>query len=97
MLHIVNKSPYSDIALESCLRTVQKGDSILLIEDAVLAVMAGGKAASTIEQAQKDTPVYALEPDLKARGVDRRLDGVKLVDYAGFVELVEKDKPMSWL
>ncbi len=97
MLHIVNKSPFSDIALESCIRTAQKGDSILLIEDAVLGVMAGGKAEPIIQQAQKDFPVYALEPDVKARGVDRLVGGIKLVDYAGFVELVEKDKPMSWL
>jgi tRNA 2-thiouridine synthesizing protein B len=97
LLHIVNKSPFSDIALESCIRAAQKGDSILLIEDAVLGVMAGGKAEPIIQQAQKDTPIYALEPDLKARGVDRRVDGVKAVDYAGFVELVEKEMTMSWL
>ncbi len=97
MLHIINKSPFSDIALESCVRAAQKGDSILLIEDAVLGVMAGGKAASLVAQAQKNYPVYALDADLKARGVDRLADGVKVVDYAGFVDLVEKEKTMSWL
>ncbi len=97
MLHIVNKSPFSDIALESCIKTALKGDSIILIEDAVLGVMAGGKAASLIQEAQKNNTVYALEADLKARGVDRQVAGVKTVDYAGFVELVEKERPMSWL
>jgi len=97
LLHIVNKSPYTDTALESCIRTAQKGDSILLIEDAVIGIMAGGKAVSMISAAQKNFPVYALEADLLARGVDRRMDGVKYVDYTGFVELVEKERTMSWL
>ncbi len=97
MLHIVNKSPYSNNALESCIKVARKGDSILLIEDAVLGVMAGGKAASLVQAAQKQNTVYALDADLKARAVDRRVDGVKVIDYAGFVELVEKDRPMSWL
>ena len=97
MLHIVNKSPYTKGSLESCLRVAQKDDPVLLIEDAVLGVMAGGKVEPIIKEAQKSHEVYALDADLKARGIDRLVDGVKTVDYTGFVDLVEKHRPMSWL
>ncbi len=43
--------------------------------------------------------VYALKPDLEARGMhDAVIDGVKLVDYGGFVDLVaEHHAVQSWL
>ncbi len=97
MLHIVNKSPYSKESLNSCIRVAPKGDPILLIEDAVIGVLATGKMADTIKNAQKDHEVYALSADLKARGVDRVVDGVKEIDYLGFVGLVEQHRTMSWL
>lgn len=97
MLHIINKSPYSKNSLESCVRVAQKDDPILLTEDGVLAAMAGGSAASTLKEAQKSHSIYALQADIKARGVDRLVDGIKVIDYAGFVELVEQHRPMTWL
>jgi tRNA 2-thiouridine synthesizing protein B len=97
LLHIVNKSPFTKNSLESCIRVAQKDDPILLIEDAVLGVMSGGKAEALVKEAQKNHGVYALSADLMARGIDRMTDGVKVVDYAGFVELVEQHRTMSWL
>jgi tRNA 2-thiouridine synthesizing protein B len=43
--------------------------------------------------------VYALKADLEARGMaDRVLEGVNLVDYGGFVDLVtEHTTCQSWL
>ncbi|MDP1898608.1 MAG: DsrH/TusB family sulfur metabolism protein, partial [Sulfurimicrobium sp.] len=38
MLHIVNKSPLERNALDSALRMIKPGSTILLIEDAVYAV-----------------------------------------------------------
>jgi len=43
---------------------------------------------------------YALAPDLEARGVDKAnvIDGIKLIDYAGFVDLAaENDRVNAWL
>ena len=42
---------------------------------------------------------YALSVDLEARGIaDRVMDGVTVVDYAGFVDLAcEHDKVQAWL
>jgi tRNA 2-thiouridine synthesizing protein B len=43
--------------------------------------------------------IYALASDLEARGMaDRVIDGVTVVDYAGFVDLVADHKTcQSWL
>ncbi|MDP2433330.1 MAG: sulfurtransferase complex subunit TusB [Pseudomonadota bacterium] len=99
MLHIVNKSATERNSLESCLRMASKGSAVLLIEDAVYAVTQGGVAAAQIQAAMADLQIYALGPDLDARGMSARvLDGVKVVDYGGFVDLVaETNVCQSWL
>ncbi len=98
MLHIVNKSPYMKSSLESCIRVAQKNDPILLIEDAVLGAAAGGGVESLVQGALKNHPVYALSADISARGLAGNLtSGVKVIDYADFVDLVEQHKPMTWL
>jgi len=47
----------------------------------------------------KTVTVSALWPDLEARGMqDTVIDGVKQVDYSGFVDLVaDSSSVMSWL
>lgn len=99
MLHIVNKSPSERNSLDSCLRLATKGSAVLLIEDAVYAATKGTAAAAKLQAAMADLKVYALAPDLNARGVaDRVLEGVNLVDYGGFVDLVaEHNTCQSWL
>ncbi len=97
MLHIVNKSPAQSNALDTCLRLVQAGDALLLIEDGVFGATRGGGAA--LADAAGRVKVYALKPDLDARGMaERLLDGVETVDYGGFVDLVaEHNTCQSWL
>ena len=99
MLHIVNKSPSERNAMSSCLRMVKKGSTILLIEDGVYAATKGSLAEKDLKAAMADVQVYALWPDLEARGMqDTVIDGVKQVDYAGFVDLVAENKNVqSWL
>ena len=99
MLHIVNKSPLDRNTLDICLATAQPGGALLLIEDGVYAVTSGNAAQGKIEQAMGRMKVYALKPDLEARGMaDRVLPGVSLVDYGGFVDLVtEHPTCQSWL
>ncbi len=99
-LHTVNKSPFATQALISCLGHAKKGDTVLLIEDGVYGGTAGtgiaGKAALRIG----DVDLCILAPDLQARGIDpaKIVDGVKLVDYSGFVELAAKhDVTQAWL
>ncbi len=99
MLHIVNKSPFQTSALDSCLRLAQNGSALLLIEDGVYAVTAGSAAEPRIHEACARLKVYALRPDLDARGVAAKVaEGVTLIDYAGFVDLaVEHPNSQSWL
>ncbi len=99
MLHIVNKSPFDKNSLESCLSCAQDGSAILLYEDGVYAVLKGSAVAEKLQSAMSNITVYALEPDVKARGIaDKVLDGIKLVDYDGFVDLTcEKETVNSWL
>lgn len=96
ILHVVNKSPYDRPSLETATGYMTDGDALLLIEDGVLAAVKAGKAASQL----KGRNVSVLGPDLDARGIarDKLADGVTVVDYAGFVDLVEaNDKVQSWL
>jgi tRNA 2-thiouridine synthesizing protein B len=98
MLHIINKSSQERNSLDSCLRVAQSG-AILLIEDAVYAATRGNAAEAKLREAMGKLKVYALGPDLDARGMsDRVIDGVITVDYAGFVDLVaEQPNCQSWL
>ena len=99
MLHIVNKSHTQTSALQSCLRLAQGDSALLLIEDAVYAATVGGAASSGIAQALGTLKVYALQPDVAARGMAGKLiEGVVPVDYAGFVDLVTSHpNNQSWL
>ena len=98
-LHTVNKSSYDRNSLETCVSLTTKGSEVILIEDGVYSAVKGGNKASVIENAG-DINFYVLSADIKARGIDesRLIDGVKVVDYSGFVELtVKNDKVSSWL
>ena len=102
MLHIVNKSPFERNALRSCLAHALSGDAVLLIEDAVIGAVSGTSVAAELQQAinGNSVAIYALGPDLAARGVkaERMLEGIQVVDYAGFVDLtVANEKTQSWL
>ena len=98
MLHIVNKSPLDRPTLNSVARIAQTG-AVLLIEDGVLAATRGNAAEATIKALMGRMKVYALTPDLDARGMsDRLIEGVTGVDYGGFVDLVaEHPNCQSWL
>ena len=97
MLYMVNKSPLMFGNLESVLRIAPSGEPILLYEDGVYAAAAGTASADLIRQALEQHPVYALQADLEARGLARLVDGVQVIDYDGFVELVEQHHVVPWL
>ena len=99
ILHTVNKSPYERNSLERCLGMAKSGSAVLMIEDGVYGAIKGAKAASMVEEAMKSVKVYALDADLMARGIkDKVIDGITVVDYAGFVDLAaEHSSVQSWL
>lgn len=100
MLHTVNKSPFEKGSLESCLGHVSPGDTVLLIEDAVYAALAGTLVSQRVSQALAIVDIQALAPDLEARGIEMRqlLPGVETVDYRGFVRLACRHPGvLAWL
>lgn len=95
VLHVVNRGSAAAPALRQCLERLGEGDSVLLIEDGVYAAMAQGEAAALLAGRR----VYALEPDMAARGLGQaeRLAGVETVNYEGFVELAAVHaQVLSW-
>jgi len=100
MLHTVNKSPFQKDSLATCFRLAREGSDILLIEDAVYAVIAGAFFEKTVTAAQERCSIYALKEDLDARGIQSTdlIPGIGIVDYDGFVDLAaENDSVQSWL
>lgn len=100
LLHTVNKSPFERDSLATCLRLAKPGAAVLLFEDGVYGAMKGTALEQRTREALSSISLYVLGPDLEARGVayDRVIDGVKIIDYAGFVELaVRHDNVQAWL
>jgi tRNA 2-thiouridine synthesizing protein B len=99
ILHTVNKSPFEKSSMDSCLAHAKEGSSVLMYEDGIYGAIKGTAVAAKVAAAS-GVKFYVLGPDLKARGVaeDRLVDGIEIVDYAGFVNLtVENDKVQAWV
>lgn len=99
-LHTVNKSPFERSSLVSALNHLRPGDALLMLEDAVVGARKGSAIASLFEDAAKNCSIFILEPDLAARGMEEKdvIEGAKLVDYGGFVDLVAThDRSQAWL
>ena len=100
LLHTVNKSPFERNSLESCVRLAVKGTSILLTEDGVYGAIKGTAKSDVVTKAIGKINFYALGPDLDARGIskDKLIDGIKVVDFGGFVDLVaDHSATQAWL
>ena len=97
MLYTVNKSPLSTNNLTSALRIAPAGAPILLYEDGVYGAMPRSKSAPMVQDALDTHAIYALDADLEARGIGKVLDGIQVIGYDGFVELVEQHDVAPWL
>ncbi|MDH5648093.1 MAG: sulfurtransferase complex subunit TusB [Gammaproteobacteria bacterium] len=99
LLHIVNKSPFINNSLESCLRAAKKNSGVLFIEDGVYGALDNTAITPQVKKAMKDKKFFVLASDLKARGVsDGVIKGIEVVDYGGFVDLTTQyDVVESWL
>ena len=99
LLHTVNKSPFDNGTLQTCLKFARQGSAVLLMEDGVYAAARDTAVSRQMQEALKSVPIYALKPDVEARGLQTRvMDGIRLVDYEGFVDLVvEHSAVQSWL
>lgn len=97
MLYTINKSPLMFGNLKSVLRVAPKDEPILLYEDGVYAAAAGAASEELVHQALAQHPVYALQADLEARGLTSLVAGIQVINYDGFVELVEQHHVIPWL
>ena len=99
-LHTINKSPYERAAMASCLGHVRVGDAVLMIEDGVFGARKGGAFAKSVVETVASHAVYALGPDLEARGMKSEdlAAGVQIIGYDGFVDLVANHaRVCAWL
>ncbi len=99
-LHTVNKSPFDRNSLQSGAHHMIAGDAMIMIEDGVVGVRKGSSANASVKAALERGGVFVLASDLAARGIKPEdvMDGVKLVDYGGFVDLVTQHaRTVAWL
>lgn len=94
----MSKSWHQASWLYESLGFAKAGDAILLLGDAVQCVDAPVTLASFVAKCgAQGVAVYALQSDLKLRGIGTPLAGIDVVDDAGFVDLVVKhQKQIAW-
>ncbi|MEQ9888965.1 sulfurtransferase complex subunit TusB [Pectobacterium zantedeschiae] len=95
MLHTLSCSPYH-VDLDTLLRSLEQGDALLLLQDGVIAALAGGDIIHRLRDSA--VPLYALRPDTEARGMTEQIsNSVVLIDYNEFVQLtVEHPQQLAW-
>jgi len=96
LVYQIKRSPYISRDLEHIHPVATEGSHIMLYQDAVLAA---GVTEENREWLRRLTDagvqVHALEEDLAARGIRRTLDGIDIINYGGWVDLVERFQPVS--
>ncbi len=98
-LHTINKSPFSHSTLSSCLQVCGKNDGILLLDDGVFGALKSAPCAMELTNLiAAGLKVYALEPDINARGLGNKVrDDITITDYSGFVKLsIDHSCVQSW-
>ncbi len=76
------------------------GDAMIMIEDGVVAARKGSSVSAVVKAALESGGVFVLASDLAARGIKPEdvIDGIKVVDYGGFVDLVtQHGRTVAWL
>jgi tRNA 2-thiouridine synthesizing protein B len=95
ILHTVNTSPFQTLALADCLKMLAENDTLLLIEDAVVASQAQHPCYTQLEQLAEQGRLMVLTADLEARGIENSIG--KRCSYSDFVDLVIKHKSqLAW-
>ena len=97
MLHIFTRSPFQSQAFNDAAAIISKNDSILLIQDAVIAATIENSPIFQFHDA--GVKIYLLAEDIVARGLQDKLRlDVDVVDYKGFVGLtVGEDTQIKWV
>lgn len=95
ILHTVNSSPFQAFALQQCLVLLNSEDSLLLIEDAVIASQASHPLFNELSLLSDQGRLLVLAPDLEARGIKNKIG--LLCSYVDFVNLtIKHQSQMAW-
>ena len=97
MLYTVNNSSITSNSFDSLIRIIPEGAPILFYEDGVYNAVKGARDEQKISDAATTQTIYALQADLEARGLDNLVSEIKVIDYDGFVALVEEHDVVPWL
>ena len=95
MLHTSMHSPaHSD--LETLLLMADAGDDLLLLQDGVLAALAGSRAL--MQLSRSNATLWVLDEDVQARGLTAQIStSVQSIDYNGFVTLtIRHQQQIVW-
>ncbi|MEN0039018.1 MAG: sulfurtransferase complex subunit TusB [Cellvibrio sp.] len=98
-LHTINKSPYTNNVINSCLKICAGNDAILFLEDGVFSATESAPAASELQLLiNEGVKVFALINDIKARGLEEKLArNIQPIDYDAFVQLtIDHRCVQSW-
>tara|TARA_R110000782_G_scaffold120358_4_gene211324 strand:- start:1251 stop:1508 length:258 start_codon:yes stop_codon:yes gene_type:complete len=85
--------------MASCLRVLANKQSVLLIEDAVYALLPGSAAFSNISLLPDEVRMYVLDADMQARGLvlDDLPKRIEPINYDRMVEIcAQSSKVLSW-
>ncbi|MCG8610980.1 MAG: sulfurtransferase complex subunit TusB [Pseudomonadales bacterium] len=93
-LFLFNLSRNHNEDLKTCLELMNNSDSLLLLENGVFWTEKGAMTDDIHKQIlHKNLTVFALDEDVQARGITPiNAVSVNLIDYSGFVTVVEKHR-----
>jgi tRNA 2-thiouridine synthesizing protein B len=95
ILHTLKTSPFETLAINNCLKLLSAQDSLLLMEDAVIASHAVHGQFQQLKLLAEQNRLFVLQADLDARGLEKKIG--KSCSYLDFVELVIQHKSqLAW-
>lgn len=97
-LHTWNKATTTAPQLAACLAVLAEGDSLLLLEDAVYLALDAAFMSRFAAELPDSPRLYALAPDLAARGISARISpAVNVIGYKEFVALsLQHQRVVNW-
>lgn len=95
MLHTLMHSP-AHCDLETLLLMAGAGDDLLLLQDGVLAALAGSRALMLLSECK--ATLWVLDEDVQARGLAGQIStSIQSIDYNGFVTLtIRHQQQIVW-
>jgi len=97
ILHTLNKAPSNNALDHQLYEAIDANDSVLLIEDGAYQLLSADFLVAEGHWSLVAKNIYALRPDVEARGISANIERVDLVDYPQFVALSAKHQNViSW-